>query len=339
MPQDHASLRRSLSILRRLQRGPADRDTLIEQVRVDCGDAADDAVEFEVERKRFENDLKRLRNLGVNIHYYDGDYHFIGYGEFSPVALGEEELNTLAFLGEAFAPGSLNGAAVQRLLQHVADWLPESQRDSIAMRRQRWRIDLRRKDDDVIAVQVQEAIDKATTEHRLLRFGYRSPSQVDGVPRQHTVQPWGLYFDTVRKHLYLEAYCLTIKWPDGVWEKPQWRRYRLGRILADGIQVLPDKFPSIPPKRPRFPLEYLLAPVIARLGEITRHFDDVQVHETDADGWVRVTATTDDLFRAVRLLLGYGPNCKVIGGSEARREMEATIRAMASLYGSAAELA
>jgi hypothetical protein len=47
---------------------------------------------------------------------------------------------------------------------------------------------------------------------------------------------------------------------------------------------------------------------------------------------VPVTATTDDLFRAVRLLLGYGPTCKVTGGSEARREMVALVTALGKVY-------
>jgi hypothetical protein len=82
-----------------------------------------------------------------------------------------------------------------------------------------------------------------------------------------------------------------------------WHAYRLGRILAEGIEVLPDKFSPIPPKRPRHVLEYVLAPELTRLGEISRHFDDMQIHPADEAGWVRVTATTSDLFSATRKLL------------------------------------
>ncbi|MEZ4717737.1 MAG: WYL domain-containing protein [Caldilineaceae bacterium] len=44
-----------------------------------------------------------------------------------------------------------------------------------------------------------------------------------------------------------------------------------------------------------------------------RHFDDMEIHPADPEGWVRVTATTDNLFRAVRVLLSYGPACRVLG--------------------------
>ena len=64
----------------------------------------------------------------------------------------------------------------------------------------------------------------------------------------------------MRKHLYLEAYCVEVDGPDGPWRRQQWQKYRLGRILAEGIELLPDKFGSVAPKRPRFRLEYLLAP-------------------------------------------------------------------------------
>ena len=58
----------------------------------------------------------------------------------------------------------------------------------------------------------------------------------------------------------------------------------------------------------------------------------MHVGKPDAAGWVPVTATTDDLFRAVRLLLGYGPNCKVTGGTEARQEMVALVTALGKVY-------
>jgi hypothetical protein len=111
-----------------------------------------------------------------------------------------------------------------------------------------------------------------------------------------------------------------------------WVRYRIGRIVPDLIEVLPDKFAPIPPKRPRYRLEYLLAPEIARFGEISRHFDDMEVHEPDVGGWVRVTATTTDLFSALRQLLRYAHNCKVIGGREARQQMSDLVRALAQNY-------
>lgn len=327
------ALLRSLAILRQLQRSPADRDALADYVRIEVDATAYGEMRTKAEKKLFANDIDRLRQLGVEIHYHTGAYHLVSYGEFSPVGLGEDALNALAFLSETFGPGAPNGTAVQELVRQVADWLPDNQRDSLPARRQRLRLDLRRRDRDQVHPAVQNAIERALSQRRLLQFQYRSPGQADGVPRTHTVQPWGVYFDTLRRHLYLDAYCLAVTGPQGFYRQELWRPYRLGRILPDGIKVLPDRLPPERPPRPHIPLEYWLAPEIARQDEITAHFDDTRVHERDAAGWLRVTATTHDLFQAARLLLTYGPYCKVTGGPAVRQEMVRLVRGMAGLYG------
>ena len=333
MPVLHLPLLRSLTLLRHLQSGPQDRETLADFVRIDCDPEAYLEPNQNANKKCFENDIKRLRELGVELDYYDGHYRLLTYGDFNPVGLSQAALNSLAFLGETFGPGAPQHEAIQSLLHTIADWLPAEQRDSLPLRRHRLRLDLRRRDDDQIDPGVHGAIDRALSQHRPLRFAYLSPGQADGVPRVHTIQPWELFYDTVRHHLYLDGYRVLVTGPLGDWDKPTWQRYRLGRILVEGIEVLPDKFAPIPPKRPRYQLEYWLAPEIARLGEISRHFDELTVGKPDGEGWVPVTATTADLFRAVRLLLGYGPNCRVTGGSEARQEMVALVAALGKVYG------
>jgi len=329
---DYLPLQRSLCLLRHLQDGPQDRDTLASFVYIECDPTAYPDFNQKASQQSFANDIKRLRELGVEVDHYDGYYRLLSYGDFSPVGLPDHALETIAFLSETFGPGAPHHEGIQQLLGSLMDWLPSQQRDSIPMRRQRLRLDLRRRDDDQIEYRVQNALDRAISQHRLLRFYYRAPGQSDGEPRLHTVQPWSLDFDTVRRHLYLEAYRLEVSGPYGLWKEGQWQRYRPGRILTEGIEVLPTKFSAIPPKRPRYALEYWLAPEIARLGEITRHFEEMHIGQADATGWVPVRATTDDLFRAVRLLLSYGPNCKVTGGSEARREMVALVQALGKVY-------
>ena len=323
---------RSLAILRRLQIGAADRNALKDQVHQDV-DADPYGTHWgKAEQKRLENDLARLRGWGVRIDYYEGLYHLIDVGTFTPFALNEAALHTLAFLQETFGPGTPHAAHIQELLQAVIVWLTPAQRHALTRQRQQWRMDLRRRDHDVVDARVEEAVARALDQRRLLRFTYRSPSQEDGQPRQHTVQPWAIHFDTTRRHLYLEAYRVAVAGPHGLWRTRVWQRYRLGRIQAAEIEILPDKFPTTPPPRPTYALEYLLAPEIARLGEISPHFAEMQVYDANEAGWVRVTATTDDLFHAVRLLLGYGPLCQVIGGAEARREIVALVQALHGLY-------
>lgn len=333
-PPKFTDLQRSLAMLRRLQIQPLRKAELVAAVRAELGHDVYPA-ENQV-NKLFERDLKRLREWGAVIEPETGHYyHLKSYGDFSPVALAPEELGALAFLAETFGGDAPQADGVQRLLRRVLDWLTAAQREAAARQQRRLRVDLRRRDNEVVDPAVEAAVDKALAERRRLRFLYLSPSQEDGIPRDHTVEPYSLRYDTLRHHVYLDAYRIKVSGPKGEWLQPRWQHYRLGRILPEGIQVLPDKLPPTIPKRPAFALDYLLAPEIARTGQVSRHFDPMTVHPPDAAGWVRVTATTDDLFSAMQLLLGYGPRCRVVGGPELRRMMAEAAVAMAAYYGSA----
>lgn len=329
---EYRELLRSLAILRHLQIEPANKSALMQHVYTEVGrDAyADDPNRAS---KQFAKDVDRLRAWGIEITVEAGhEYRLVSYGAFSPICLDETELTAVAFLAEAFSPGAPEAGSVQQLLRRILDWAPVNQRSAVNQIRQRLRIDLRSTDDDRVDPAVQTAVDKAHDERRRLRFKYLSPGQADGVPREHTVEPWYLYFDNISRHVYLRAYRISVIGPKGTWTLPRWQDYRLVRILAEGITVLPDKLPPTPPKRHSYAVQYLLAPEIVRLGQISHHFDDMEVHDPDEEGWVRVTATTDDLFRTVRLLLGYGARCRVLGGPELRRAMEENITALAIYY-------
>lgn len=328
------SLQRTLCILRHLQRGSADKSTLAAFVETECEPNIYNEFRENADNKRFENDIKRLRELGADYEYISEDkaYRLVTLGDFNPLCLSEQELDTVAFLSETFAPGAPKSGHVQELLQHVLAALVERQRSAIHGRRRRLQIDLKRRNTEEIPAKVQEAIDRAVSQRRLIRFGYLSPSQADGIPRVHTVQPWNYLFDPVRGHYYLDGYRLQVDGPHGLWRKESWQRYRPERILTEELVVLPDKLPPTPPKRPRFKIEYLLSPEIARLGQISHHFDDMEIHGIDEDGWTRVTGVTADLFFAVRQLLSYGANCRVIGGPEAKREMEKIVENLHNLY-------
>lgn len=307
MTPKHESLRRTLSLLRGLQRAPGSKEDLAEFVRVDFALDAYGDLAHKAEQRRIENDLERLRELGID---YDvvgkgEEYRFLTFGDFAPLCLTNDEVAILAFLAESFRGEAPHSDAVQQLLRRVVDLLPERQQGEVQGRRQRLRMDLQRRSSQTIRPKVQAAIDKALGRQQL-RFAYLSPNQADETPRVHTVEPWDFVFDTTRGHYYLDAYRLQVEGPHGLWKEGQWQRYRPERIVPEQIEVLPTRLPPTPPKRPRHPLEYWLAPEVARLGQITRHFADMQIHETGDDGWVRVTATTDNLFFAVRMFLRYG---------------------------------
>ena len=329
---------RSLSILRRLQVGAADRQALIDHVQTECGPLA-----YETDSERgieslLARDIKFLReNLFVNIPNVDrsnNTYEIVNFGDFRPLCLTEAELDALITLLQSFQPGAPRSEEIAGFLARIANLLPAMQQKALKTKQARLRLDLRRRDGETIAPLVQRTVDKAIREKRHLQFAYRTAGQRDNQPRIHEVQPDHQFFDPSRGHLYLDAYWLTSDGPSGKYKQERWQAFRLDRILADdNLRVLPQKVPPLLPRRPRHQLEYWLSPQIARLGQVTRHFEEMAVHETDANDWVRVTGTTDNLFQATRLLLGYGPNCRVTGGMEAKREMEKMISEMAAVYG------
>lgn len=333
MSSSFDTVQRSLSIFRRLQRAPTDRETLMAYVEDEL-QTTFYSEDTNKARKRLEHDLQRLRELGIDFEYVRAEDHYriVEIGKFRPLSLAEPDLTTLAFLVETFQPGTPNSEAVQSLLARILGFLPDQQQGTVEGRRIRLGVDLRSRDRDIIAPRVHTVIDDALAKGRLLEFDYRSPGQADGVPRTHTVEPWGVDFDTARGHLYLDGYMLKVNGPHGLWRPNRWLRYRLGRIDGASIRLLPDKRGPTPPKRPAIPVEYKLAPEIARTGQVTHHFENTEVHERDADGWVRVTATTTDVFRATRLLLSYGPGCVVLGGDQVRSDMTRLVRATALLY-------
>ncbi|MEZ4736819.1 MAG: WYL domain-containing protein [Caldilineaceae bacterium] len=329
---------RSLSILRRLQVGAADRQALIDHVQTECGPLAYEAESARAMESLLARDIKFLReNLLVNIPSVDrsnNTYEIENFGDFRPLCLTDAELDALLTLLQSFQPGAPHSDEIAGFLNRIANLLPAPQQKALRTKQARLRLDLRRHDGETIAPLVQRTVDRAIREKRHLQFAYRTAGQRDEQPRIHEVQPDHQFFDPSRGHLYLDAYWLTSDGPVGKHKQERWQSFRLDRILADEhLRVLPQKAPPLLPRRPHHHLEYWLSPQIARLGQVTRHFEEMAVHETNADGWVRVTGTTDNLFQATRLLLGYGPNCRVTGGAETKREMQKLIREMAAVYG------
>ena len=326
--------RRSFSLFRCLQLGPAGREELIAYAEIDTDPGFYSETEAQKAKNRLEKDLARLRDFGIEYEYdrKSDTYRLLDIGEFSPISFTDEEIQTLALLAETFKLDAPREPQVQKLLARIIAFLPEKQQAAFLRQRQQLIIDLQQRDSNPASEIVIERIQTALNSGRLLRFEYLSPGQEDGLPRTHTVEPWQLVFDAARGHIYLDAFWLRSEGPKGVWKPNRWQQFRPNRILSRNLQVLPEKRGPTPPPRPTYELEYLLSPEITRWGQVTRHFADMESHKADEDGWVRVTAKTDDLFRAVRLLLTYGPNCKVVGGKEAKEEMGKLVAGMAAIY-------
>ena len=324
-------MRRCLALLGRLLRGPASKRELIQAVRDATGADTYVANQETGRISAFEQDInRRLRErfeAVVRYNRHSGLYELVEFAELPGFDLPDEALAALAFLEDTFGPGTPHHEEIKVLRNHLLACLPQQRRTALAKQRVAPTVDLRRLDSGVISPIVEEKVEQAVLKRRLLRFYYRSPAYEDGVPRRHTVEPYELTFDTRRGHQYLYAFCRQM---DGQ-EARLYIYYRLDRILPEGIELLETKLAPSAPRAKSYQLIYRLSPQVARLGEVTQHFEEMQVTQ-EADGAALVHAETDNLFFAVRTLLHYGQHCQVLGGPEALREMREIVKGMAGLY-------
>jgi predicted DNA-binding transcriptional regulator YafY len=325
-------VRRCLAIVHRVQRGPASWEELVQAVLEQAGAEAYGEAEGQALHRRLENDLHRVREcLHVDLGF---DRQAGGYvlrnTEIPLLDLPDEHLATVAWLEQTFDPGSPQHDEVHALLGQLRACLDPQRRAVLERCHTALVVDLSQRDDDEIRPAVQNRLAKAVLEHRQVELTYLSPQYADGQPRRHTVEPYRQYFDTTRGHYYLRAYCRCVEGPAGREEPHRYVTYRVGRILE--VQVLPQKLSPLPPAAPSYAVEYELAPEVARLGITRQPRIEIRQVTRREDGSVLVYGETDDLFWAVQALLHYGPNCRVVGGPEMLRAMEAVIGKMAEMY-------
>ena len=330
-------LARCLVLLRRVQRGPVKKRALMTHVQQVLGEEAYGDVSSSQANKRFENDKYRLRDrLGVDLGYSSEDGGYVIQGTERPLLdMADEHLQTLAFLADTFQPDSPHAVQVQAFIETLMRWLgPERRGVYERLRGIAPDLELRLRDTDDIATDVWEAVQEAYNAKQQLQFDYISSRYEDGLPRQNIVEPWHFYFDTARGHYYLRGYCLWRGGPNGITEPRAYRNYRLGRIQAGSVNVLPTKLPPLPRASRHYEVAYELSPEIARLG-VSRQPGLVgkQQAEPAEAGWTRVTGQAEDLFLLSRNLLYYGANCRVLGGPELLREMRQLVIGLAEVYG------
>ena len=310
-------LRRCLVLIECLLRGPASKDDLVERVRRRLDDEAYQANSASGRISAFERDVNvRLPKLGCTARFnrQTGQYELVDIEALPGFDVPDRALSALAFLEDTFQPGTPNYAGAQALLQHLRLCLTEDRR-----------ADLERA---TRCTAGQPAPTQRPFHPRQCQPGHRArqgtaPSACafaifprhlkDHRPRTHTVEPYDYYFDSVWGHEYLYAYCRSVDGPDGIQHVNSYIRYRPERILTDGIEVLETRLPPGQPRVKRNSLVYRLAPAIARLGDVSRHFQGMETTPQE-DGSVIVQAEVDDLFFALRTLLHYGSMCEVLGG-------------------------
>jgi len=318
-------------MVRRLMRGPATWHQLVEAALAAEGEDAYGRAEGQRLRRRFDEDLVRLRSqLGVNIRSDRSTNLYslrdVGRGLLD---LPDDCLDALVFLYDTFGPESPGAEGVTRLLDTLVSYLPEERQAYVQRRRAILSVDLRQLDEQGLDSTVFQLVQRAVRERRLLRFGYLSPRHDLPTPRFHLVEPYGLVFQ--HGHYYLKGYSRLCNSPLGDFPHLGYFRFRLRYILPDSVEVLPDKLPPGPRRQRTYTLRYELYGPLAR-ADVSQHFDEMAVERDEEAGVVRVTATIDDPFEAVQTLLRYGRNCRVLEPYEVVRAIQEHVAGMAKMY-------
>jgi hypothetical protein len=320
---------RCLALLVCLTRGPATTQELYEIIQ-----NYDDKVEIsssEALAKRLSKDLRKLKEIfGCDIRFTRNDSTYTLLSMDRPlIDLPEEAMRGLAFLHKTFSDDTtLMGDEVRALITLMFMLIGETRQDEVRRMRGLLEVDLHQRDEDNIPDDIWAMLEKACMTHRELEFKYLSPRHEALVPRTHHVEPIRCYFDSVRGHSYLEAYCIENRGPEGIFPGNEVWHYRIGRISDP--QILPKRFVPGQRRLKTYDLIYELKPQVARLG-VTRHIPNSQV-EKKPDGGAIVRAVSTNLFTDLRTLLHYGDNCHVLGGEEALRQMRALVAAMYEQY-------
>jgi proteasome accessory factor C len=318
-------------MVRCLQQGPASKAELTRAVRESVPDAYG-AGTGEARRKRFERDMESIRwQLGVMVDYdrQAGQYVLADSGPLVSLALSPEALRGLAFLLSTFNQESAASEHTRPLLEAIQSLLAAEQRRKLEQHNPELELDLRHLDHGEISPQIWTSVRRAIARRCVLQFDYLSPQHDPPQCLIHTVEPYYLKFQD--GHYQLHAFCRRWAGPRRSKDDAGWLIYRLTRIQESGLELWPEKFPPTQWRRRLVTLQYRLGPVLHR-GGVSPRFEETHVSPVEPDGWVTVTAKTDDLFAARRVLLAYGENCEVLAPPQLRRQIAAAARGMAELY-------
>lgn len=299
--------------------------------------ASELASELEVSTRTVLRDIDALSVAGVPV-YADRGRH----GGFSLLPGFRTELTGLSH-DEALAlltAGSARGgqvfglsAALASAMRKVVDALPEGHRADVDDAAQRFLVEpetdllSRRTVREDVTADVMREVREAVLAGRRLRFDYAAP---DATPRSHTVDPIGLV--TVRERTYLLA---TKSGED--------RTYRLSRMLTAEALADPAERPARvdldriwAERTARFlseehiPVDVRVAP--SRREELLNTARAVRSEEPEADGWVRLDVTFEDLRHAVWAIWQLGTDAEVVAPDSLRAALLDRATTLAARY-------
>lgn len=324
------SMRRALLIIRALRQGPANRNELMAAVAESLPDAYADLPERS-QRRAFERDLENARERLAATIAWNGSiraYELHDAGPFVQAELTDDALGGLAFLMNTFNPNEEVARFVQPLLDWVTSAVTEEQLRTLNQSPS-LSVSLQRLSEQEIAPDVWRLVNIAIRNRRMLKFEYGSPIHKVDDTRLHTVEPYGLLFR--EGHYYLRAYRRRWLAPNGFSGGEGWATpYRLDYIRSGTCELRANFVPR--ESRPTTEtIRYKLHPRIVR-GGISRYFDKMQVGEADENGWVTISAETDNLFDAHRILLRYGEMCVALSPPRLVDYMARAAHGMADQY-------
>lgn len=323
------TFRRRLLLVRSLLRGPATSAELIAAINAELGEQGYP----EAAAAALKHDFDALKGeYGCQISYDRAArrYHLIELGELALLDLPDAAMEALAFLEASFPAGSdlPEHAHLRELLERIVLLLPPARQLQHRKRRSALRLGIGvgggRIDPEVLT-QVKQAI----SARRELRFAYLGNADHNG-PRTHRVAPYGITFRP-EGHGYLDATLLDVT-PSGGETPHAAIDYRLDRIVAGSVEILPTILPPLRPAPRPYALHYTLAPAVARRRDVAAYFPDTHI-TYHADGSASVTATITNLWQARQILLRYGDACTVQGPPELVALFRRTAEGLRRIYG------
>ncbi len=316
------TFKRRLVLVQQLMRGPAGGAALITAARAALG--AD--IYPPVFWTALAHDMAALRDeFDCVIRYQQDLYWLDDAGTLALLDVPDEELVALAFLIGAVGVEPLpHAAATERLLARVRRLLPAArQRDLAAVRAQpQFSVP---ESVTAVAAPVLQAVQRALGRQQI-GFVYHSPYGGEAEIETHQVAPYALLYRD--GYLYLDGYCYESSVPKLA---RRWVRYRLDRVAASGVTLLPYPMPLVAPSRPVYRIRYQLSRAAAYRQDVAHWFAQSTV-EFQADGTALVRAETADLWQARQILLRYREHCRVLEPPELLELMRESVTRMAQLY-------
>jgi predicted DNA-binding transcriptional regulator YafY len=257
-----------------------------------------------------------------------GRYVLDDLGDLALLDLPDTSLEALAFLEASFPVGGAlpEHAYIHEVLDRVAKLLPAARREQ-RHRRATLRLHSVGQAPGKIDTTVLSKLRRAVEHAQEITFDYIST--FDDASRRHRVAPYTVFFQP-EGHGYLDATLLEVV-PSGNEMIHAAINYRLDRIVAGSVQILPTKLPPQRVSPPTYKLCYRLLPIVARRRDVASYFPETQFEYHD-DGSATVTATVTNLWQARQILLRYGTACRVLEPPELVELFRSTAQGMAQMY-------